>query len=108
MIIKGAGNVNSDDHVSTLFWLKLEVPYSMSKLRKKKEQNKCNYIENQESKRQPPMLVYSADPENEKAASRTSYYASPEKKRAASRASYRADPEKRREASRVPLFKAYL
>ena len=46
-------------------------------------------------KRQPHVLVISADPKKKKPACRASYNASPEKKRAASRASYRADPEKR-------------
>ena len=81
-----------------------KVPYSMPNLRKKREQNRRNYIENQESK---------------KVAARASYNASPEMKRAAYHASYRADPEEKRPASqvasrasglplRVPLFKAYL
>ena len=70
-------------------------------------------------KRQPHVLVISADPKKKKAACRASYNASPEKKRAASHFSYRADREEKRAASqvasrasglppRVPLFKAYL
>ena len=44
-------------------------------------------------KRQPHVLVISADPKKKKAACRASYNATPEKKRAASRASYKPDPE---------------
>ena len=87
----------------------------MPNLRKKREQNRGNYIENQESKKAAARASYNASPENKRAASRgasrASYNASPENKRAASRrasrASYRANPENKRAASLVASRASY-
>ena len=96
-----------------------KVLYSMPNLRKKRSRVSTITLKTRKVKRQPHVLVISADPKKKKAACRASYNASPEKKRAASRTRYRADPEEKRAASwvasrasglppRVPLFKAYL
>ena len=107
-------------HQSCSGW-NYKVPYSMPNLRKKRSRVSAITLKTRKVKRQPHVLVISADPKKKKAACHAiaSYNASPEKKRAASRASYRADPEEKRAASRVasrasglppcvPLFKAYL
>ena len=83
--------------------------------RKKRLQNKQNYVQNKEnvlaerkkyySNNQEKLqanskALYDANPDIKKAASRDSYSADPEKQKQASRASYSANPEKQKQASR--------
>ena len=56
----------------------------MPNLRKKKSRISAITLKTRKVKRQPHVLVISADPKKKKAACRASYNASPEKKRAAS------------------------
>ena len=83
--------------------------------RKKKLQNRQNYVQNKENvalKRKryytlnqeniiaKSKALYDACPEGKKAASRDSYSANPEPKKAAKRANYAANAEERKQASR--------
>ena len=80
-----------------------------NQLRKKRAQNKQNYIQNRESVKAASRVAsrasYSADPDKKKAvsraASRAKYRVDPGKKKAASRAAYSVDPGKKKAASRA-------
>ena len=89
----------------------------MPSVRKKRAQNKQDYLRKKENRRAASQTTY--DPGKKRAASRATYWRDPDKKRAASRASYwrtkRAsshtryweDPEKGRAASRVSSRTSY-
>ena len=69
--------------------------------RKKRLQNKQNYVQNKENVLVKKKEYYSSIQENIKANSKAAYDANPDVKKAASQASYSANPENKKQASRA-------
>ena len=92
----------------------------MPSVRKKRAQNKQNYLRNKENRREASRTKYGENSDKERAGSqasnntdkkraadRASYWKNPDRKRAASRASYWKNPESKRASSRASSHTRY-
>ena len=79
----------------------------MPSVRKKRAQNKQNYLRNKENRKEAARTKYWENPDKQRARCRASYWENPDKGRASSRAHYWEDPEKGRTASRISSRSSY-